>query len=1168
MRVLPQSRSASTSVCRFSLLRNVSLLRNEHSRALPGRSGQPSGHSITSQAKPPTAIVRCLSWQPRQLAAPSSEICCSVPVSEVLRMNTFTAAHRKVSFTPQISQPPVVETPACIVNVVNLRPVGKPCPACAELLKHDVHQLKRKGTRAAFRYENAARNIIPALRHVSIRELGHLELVAHLEATLSELEVCQSRNVQLTRDVDQLTVKMLGCAAHDFKLEGSALEQLLLGIAKSIHTARRRFSSAEVQFYTTLLNLGGPLVFKFVSDNLNGPCLRTVRGARASSAYFRLDSVDENVQQGLQVFSKYNTSEIPIMICEDASAATPRLDVAHRDGRYFVYGMCGGVVEVKSVEQLQDELLKRGLAKSLYVHVMVPMAPHAGFLPALCTASDNTDGSVELLRKMMEVDEALHGAGGVAMGHCGDGAAAYRKAIKDVASFTFVHRDDVPAGSLVVDHPIMEMFAPFCSGGSKLMTIDWMHVGWRLRRAFLHPTKQLLIGPYMIDPSVLITLSKDTQRKGKVQLLASDLDYNDKQNQAATMKLADLGMDPKTGVVQLKTTLRDTLADVGRSEAGGEGPTADGTVYGTWLYLEFMHNYMSIFNVEMTPKDAIERAAFILVFIGHWETALRKAAAKNPKLGATLKDNFLTSETKQDVIITMNNVILMAKYMRDFCVRNKVLVKCDFGRLSSRFAEYCFQALRCADKTSCVFGFKRAEELIRIFISQLENEVDTDWSIPASKRGVSRGKSKTFSPEAEGVGVHKAIFGYYPDDAGIQEAINKGLHRAQHTLEMDVGPVTGGTPRPGSVWEYVTATVRSVPYGPNRMRLLADVSIGPPPLGQSARSESVAGQADAEYGNEEMDEEQAEFQDTGAADFTTNTDDEDDTARGRGMVLHPQLGDIDKDEEECGKSSNAVAKGKKRGTHSGRLSRLMSALLEFCRLVNAFIARQPRDRVNGRFWTTSEEFRDALSMLTDADQDHLSDGDCVAVLAADRGRTVVRGHNKAKQALRRIRRLDINDPNGRVRLRLLSAADKDENGRLKYLMPHALAHSANALWETNNIVQLVYMLPGRDDPSGGQYIMHEDDEKALRDYCETHKFVLDEKGACWGGGRAVQAPIQASLAPGGLVPMSTPKPGQPRQRKLELRVDSAARGDVAAALGQQTKSGRILQPTRRALGED
>ena len=56
----------------------------------------------------------------------------------------------------------------------------------------------------------------------------------------------------------------------------------------------------------------------------------------------------------------------------------------------------------------------------------------------------------------------------------------------------------------------------------------------------------------------------------------------------------------------------------------------------------------------------------------------------------------------------------------------------------------------------------------------------------------------------------------------------------------------------------------------------------------------------------------------------------------------------------------------------------------------------------------------------------------------------------------------------------------DEHGQLQYLMPHALAHCANALWETSSIVQLVYMKPGRDNATGGHYIMHKDDEQVRR----------------------------------------------------------------------------------------
>ncbi|GIM15396.1 hypothetical protein Vretimale_18174 [Volvox reticuliferus] len=316
----------------------------------------------------------------------------------------------------------------------------------------------------------------------------------------------------------------------------------------------------------------------------------------------------------------------------------------------------------------------------------------------------------------------------------------------------------------------------------------------------------------------------------------------------------------------------------------------------------------------------------------------------------------------------------------------------------------------------------------------------------------------------------------------------------------------------------------------------------------------------------------------GAADSMT---DDDDMAIGRGMLVGTTSDDGGEDAEEHGEPSGTLTKGKKRSVRRGQMTRLLAAILEFCRLVNAFIARQPRDRVNGRFWSTSEEFREALNMLTSADQDHLSDGDCVAVVEAERGRSMVRvgfverllapqSRTRAKQALRRIRRLDINNPNGCLRLRMLTPAGKDENGRLQYLMPHALAHCANTLWETRSIVQLVYMKPGRDDPTGGHYIMHVDDEKALRGYCVAHRLVLDEKGVGRGRGASVDTAIVVGTVhdKGTGMALSAPKPAQPRQRKLEMRVDPAAHHDVAAALGQQTKSGRKVHHTKKALGED
>ncbi len=85
--------------------------------------------------------------------------------------------------------------------------------------------------------------------------------------------------------------------------------------------------------------------------------------------------------------------------------------------------------------------------------------------------------------------------------------------------------------------------------------------------------------------------------------------------------------------------------------------------------------------------------------------------------------------------------------------RLQVLIPCDFGRLSSRYNEYCFQHLRCADKTSTVFGMERAEQLFRILIAEQTLEVGTGLYIPPAKRGAARGQVRAFKPKVSWLAV-------------------------------------------------------------------------------------------------------------------------------------------------------------------------------------------------------------------------------------------------------------------------------------------------------------------------------------------------------------------------------------------------------------------------------
>jgi hypothetical protein len=52
----------------------------------------------------------------------------------------------------------------------------------------------------------------------------------------------------------------------------------------------------------------------------------------------------------------------------------------------------------------------------------------------------------------------------------------------------------------------------------------------------LNPLRKMVIGAYLINCNLLVTLSKNDLWKEKVGVTHSDLNYKDKQNQSGTLK--------------------------------------------------------------------------------------------------------------------------------------------------------------------------------------------------------------------------------------------------------------------------------------------------------------------------------------------------------------------------------------------------------------------------------------------------------------------------------------------------------------------------------------------------------------------------------------------------------------------------------------------------------
>ena len=119
---------------------------------------------------------------------------------------------------------------------------------------------------------------------------------------------------------------------------------------------------------------------------------------------------------------------------------------------------------------------------------------------------------------------------------------------------------------------------------------------------------------------------------------------------------------------------------------------ADARDYGTFLYVEIIHRYLRIFVIhDRMPRDIIKDAVFCILFIGIWRKDIKLRQLYNkgrlgPKI-ANLLQNFMTSQTATDVLITCNQIVLLS------ILFNKEFpnVNIDVSRMSSRFSEYVFQ---------------------------------------------------------------------------------------------------------------------------------------------------------------------------------------------------------------------------------------------------------------------------------------------------------------------------------------------------------------------------------------------------------------------------------------------------------------------------------------------
>jgi hypothetical protein len=191
--------------------------------------------------------------------------------------------------------------------------------------------------------------------------------------------------------------------------------------------------------------------------------------------------------------------------------------------------------------------------------------------------------------------------------------------------------------------------------------------------------------------------------------------------------------------------------------------STDGDYAGLLFFVMFFHRYLRIFVVKnRKPVEVLQDCGWCLAFLGYWHKSIVDFGQKH-----NYASNFLTNETFQDMIISLNNVVLMVAFFAQYLPN----VKLGFSRLSSRFVEYMFQYLRLGGPghniNVCVGS---ALNKLRTFDALLELE-SKDLLLPdiKSKRGMPRSKERIAKD------WNKAEAGYYPNVDDLVKAIEAGV---------------------------------------------------------------------------------------------------------------------------------------------------------------------------------------------------------------------------------------------------------------------------------------------------------------------------------------------------------------------------------------------------------
>jgi hypothetical protein len=597
-----------------------------------------------------------------------------------------------------------------------------------------------------------------------------------------------------TQNTDDL-YKFLDTLEHKALNMPTVAPEIVKCIVDSMVRGRRHRHVTEDMklFFARILLHGGPHIHDLVGTAVLGPSLSTTRRRLAKFKKGKMyEWSPDRFEEVNLVLDGLGLTGAPCMLVEDGTALEKHFDVVRRaDKVVFIGAASPSSFDFKSVADFQAFRAKAiheppMPATIFYLYLLVPLVVGAPAIPVVVQLMDgkaDTYNATSVSRAWRYAWHHLLLKGINMVGHSGDGAAPFRSAtLKHLLRAAATTPKDK---CIRVPHFLVQLVLPnitFRNAVPRPLVIapDFLHIMFRLRRQFLDPKRILVLFRLVCSPVKLITYENLKGELSSLGLRAGDMDFHDKQNFEGCLRLFDIGKKMEKGV-QITfpvTTIRDVMKNTPE-------------YFGLYMFLEFCHRFTCIFVLkDISIRDILINCAFCLTFVGYWDMSVHE----NPQ--CTRRCNFITKETKDDIIMLMNVVILSIKLYSIHFPNVRFVV----NMMSSRFNEYAFQGLRLGahsnnNRISALDGLNRIEIMQGMILAE---HGKFHLQGLKSKRGMPK------STERIDKSWNRMPDGYYPTEPRLLSLLDEGVQQAMLLFTTKLtGPGTGGEVY--APWESITA---------------------------------------------------------------------------------------------------------------------------------------------------------------------------------------------------------------------------------------------------------------------------------------------------------------------------------------------------------------------------